>query len=57
MDEKTNYVTKNLLVMPIQTKDEVLGVVQMINKVDGDCFTAAGMLTSGHLKILDLGSN
>jgi adenylate cyclase len=40
IDEKTGYVTKNILCAPIKTvKGEVIGVAQVLNKRNGD-FTA-----------------
>ena len=43
IDKKTGYLTKSILCMPIISKGEVIGVVQMINKIDGECFTNSGM--------------
>jgi hypothetical protein len=42
MDERTGYITKLILCMPIcNREDEVIGVAQIINKTDGsDEFTA-----------------
>eukprot|EP00002_Diphylleia_rotans_P021272 TRINITY_DN4145_c0_g1_i1.p1 TRINITY_DN4145_c0_g1~~TRINITY_DN4145_c0_g1_i1.p1 ORF type:complete len:1039 (+),score=218.80 TRINITY_DN4145_c0_g1_i1:60-3176(+) len=38
-DKKTGYKTKSILCMPIRNADdEIIGVTQMINKVDGGCF-------------------
>lgn len=34
-DEKTTFVTKNMICVPVQTKDKVLGVLQAINKKHG----------------------
>ncbi|XP_053400578.1 cAMP and cAMP-inhibited cGMP 3',5'-cyclic phosphodiesterase 10A-like [Mercenaria mercenaria] len=39
IDKKTGYHTKNILCMPISGKHGVIGVVQMINRINGDCFT------------------
>eukprot|EP00002_Diphylleia_rotans_P026596 TRINITY_DN530_c0_g1_i4.p1 TRINITY_DN530_c0_g1~~TRINITY_DN530_c0_g1_i4.p1 ORF type:complete len:726 (-),score=112.77 TRINITY_DN530_c0_g1_i4:198-2375(-) len=39
-DKKTGYRTKAILCMPIRNpSDEIIGVTQMINKLDGGCFT------------------
>ncbi|XP_071037652.1 probable 3',5'-cyclic phosphodiesterase pde-5 isoform X2 [Parasteatoda tepidariorum] len=35
VDQRTGYNTKNLLCMPIFTRGNVIGVVQMVNKSDG----------------------
>ncbi|KAL4229999.1 hypothetical protein ACF0H5_010387 [Mactra antiquata] len=39
IDKKTGYKTKNILCMPISGRHGVIGVVQMINRLDGDYFT------------------
>ncbi len=40
IDEKSGFVTRNILTMPIfDSKREVIGVIQMLNKTEGD-FTA-----------------
>ncbi|GAF97560.1 unnamed protein product, partial [marine sediment metagenome] len=38
-DEKTGYVTKQVLVAPIRFDKYLLGVIQLINKLDGKHFT------------------
>jgi len=38
-DQKTGYVTKQVLVAPIKFSKYLLGVIQLINKVAGDQFT------------------
>ncbi|MFC1533960.1 ATPase, T2SS/T4P/T4SS family [Thermodesulfobacteriota bacterium] len=38
-DERSNYVTKQVLTVPIFFKKYVIGVLQLINKKDGDRFT------------------
>lgn len=35
IDKKTGYRTKAILCMPIKSNDEVIGVIQLINKTDG----------------------
>ena len=39
VDKKTGYKTKSILCMPIVSKDGVIGVVQMVNRLKGDHFT------------------
>lgn len=34
-DEKSEFVTKNMLCVPVNTKEKILGVLQAINKKDG----------------------
>jgi len=36
IDEQTGYVTKSILCMPICIRGTVIGVVQMVNKQQGD---------------------
>ena len=38
-DEETGFTTQDLLVMPMQVKDRVVGVIEVINKQDGLPFT------------------
>lgn len=38
IDKKTGYRTKAILCMPIKANDEVIGVIQLINKTDGSNF-------------------
>jgi adenylate cyclase len=35
IDKKTGYRTKAILCMPIKANDQVIGVIQLINKIDG----------------------
>lgn len=35
IDEQTGYTTRSILCMPICIRGQVIGVVQMINKIDG----------------------
>jgi GAF domain-containing protein len=35
VDEKTGFETRNILAVPLRTKERVIGVVEIINKVDG----------------------
>jgi cAMP and cAMP-inhibited cGMP 3',5'-cyclic phosphodiesterase 10 len=35
IDKKTGYRTRAILCMPIKSNDQVIGVIQLINKVDG----------------------
>ncbi len=36
--EDTGYITNNLIAVPLRAKDEVIGVLEVINKSDGDNF-------------------
>jgi type II secretory ATPase GspE/PulE/Tfp pilus assembly ATPase PilB-like protein len=38
-DEKSNYLTKSMLTVPIYFKKYIIGVLQLINKKNGDRFT------------------
>jgi len=38
-DQKTGFVTRQVLVSPIVFKNQVLGAIQLLNRVDGDAFT------------------
>lgn len=39
VDLKTGYTTRNILCMPIVSRGTVIGVVQMVNKLNGSAFT------------------
>lgn len=39
IDEKTGRITRSIMAMPVKTYKGVVGVVQVINKLDGPCFT------------------
>nr|XP_004656116.1 rod cGMP-specific 3',5'-cyclic phosphodiesterase subunit beta [Jaculus jaculus] len=39
-DELTEYVTKNILAMPIMNGKDVVAVIMAVNKLDGPCFTS-----------------
>lgn len=39
VDEQTGFVTRSIISMPLLSKDEVLGVIQVINKKGGKTFT------------------
>ncbi|CAH1173827.1 unnamed protein product [Phaedon cochleariae] len=39
VDEKTGFITRSILCMPIVSVDNMLGVVQVVNKINGVCFT------------------
>ncbi|XP_077977683.1 cAMP and cAMP-inhibited cGMP 3',5'-cyclic phosphodiesterase 10A-like [Glandiceps talaboti] len=41
VDKRTGYTTRSLLCMPIVSRGSVLGVVQMVNKIDAPAFTYA----------------
>jgi signal transduction histidine kinase/putative methionine-R-sulfoxide reductase with GAF domain len=38
-DQKTGFITRALLAIPLKVKDRVIGVVEVINKKDGTFFT------------------
>ncbi len=38
-DKQTGFVTRDLLVVPMQVKDKIIGVIEIINKKDGSSFT------------------
>lgn len=40
MDELTEYVTKNVLAVPIMNGKDMVAVMMAVNKLDGACFTA-----------------
>lgn len=40
VDSKTHLTTRSLLCVPVVSKDTLLGVIEVINKVDGSAFTA-----------------
>lgn len=39
-DQRTGYITRTMLCMPIKGIEGILGVLQLVNKVSGGCFTA-----------------
>uniref|UniRef100_H0X6I7 Phosphodiesterase n=1 Tax=Otolemur garnettii TaxID=30611 RepID=H0X6I7_OTOGA len=39
-DELTDYVTKNILAVPIMNGKDVVAVIMAVNKLDGPCFTS-----------------
>ncbi|KAJ8921660.1 hypothetical protein NQ315_010569 [Exocentrus adspersus] len=41
VDEHTGFITRSILCMPIVSVDNILGVVQVVNKTNGVCFTPA----------------
>lgn len=47
VDQETGYVTKSILCAPVRTvKGEIIGVLQMLNRKDGE-------FTEGHLRLLE----
>ncbi len=38
-DESTGFTTKSILCVPMQTKEKLLGVIEVINRLDGSAFT------------------
>ena len=47
VDRQTGFTTKSILATPIQRRQELLGVLEVINKKDGPCFTAEGLFVAG----------
>ena len=39
VQDKTNYITKNMIATPIRIGNDRIGVIELINKVDGKKFT------------------
>ena len=39
VQDKTNYITKNMIATPIRIGNDCIGVIELINKVDGKKFT------------------
>lgn len=48
-DRMTGYRTRSILCVPLKSRDRVIGVSQVINKLDGTPFTAEDMDTMGLL--------
>lgn len=48
IDERTGFRTRNTLCVPVTTKGETLGVVQVVNKIGGD-FDAQDLVVVGAL--------
>lgn len=44
-DERTNFRTKSMICVPLVRKRKLLGVIQVINKKDGQVFTDADLTT------------
>ncbi len=38
-DENTGFITRSLLVVPMEVRDKVIGVIEVINKMDGSPFS------------------
>jgi GAF domain-containing protein len=43
MDKNISFETRNILAVPLQVKDRVIGVVEVINKLDAPGFTQKDM--------------
>jgi GAF domain-containing protein len=41
IDEAFNFFTRSILCVPMVTRDKVVGVIQLINKINGDTFSEA----------------
>jgi putative methionine-R-sulfoxide reductase with GAF domain len=39
IDENTGFETKSILCVPLKVKTKLIGVLEVINKIDGSCFT------------------
>ena len=39
VDEKTKFTTKSVLCVPMRSRDRIIGVVEVVNKIGGDQFT------------------
>jgi GAF domain-containing protein len=48
MDQATGFETRNMLALPLKVRDQAIGVVEVINKRDGD-FTDADEALAGAL--------
>ncbi len=44
-DKKTGYVTKSILCVPLKHKNKIVGVVQALNRLDGQPFTQEDLRT------------
>lgn len=44
-DERTGYRTRSILCVPLKVKDRIIGVSQVINKLDGTAFTQEDLET------------
>jgi diguanylate cyclase (GGDEF)-like protein len=39
MDAESRFTTKSIIGVPLKTKDKVIGVIELINKLEDQCFT------------------
>lgn len=39
VDKKTKFVTKSILCVPMKSRDKIIGVVEVVNKIGGEPFT------------------
>ncbi len=39
VDKKTKFTTKSILCVPMKSRDEIIGVVEVVNKIGGEPFT------------------
>lgn len=39
VDKKTKFITKSILCVPMRSKDKIIGVVEVVNKIGGEPFT------------------
>ncbi|MBE0480376.1 MAG: HD domain-containing protein [Dehalococcoidia bacterium] len=43
VDSATGFLTRSMICAPLIVHDEVMGVIEVINKLDGGCFTAGDL--------------
>jgi putative nucleotidyltransferase with HDIG domain len=39
VDEKSKFITKSILAVPLEVKNKIIGVVEVLNKINGDTFS------------------
>ena len=44
MDQKTGFMTQSILAVPLRIKEEILGILEVINKRTGGCFDEGDLL-------------
>lgn len=43
VDKKTKFITKSILCVPMKSRDKIIGVVEVVNKIGGEPFTQADL--------------
>ncbi|MGB3341025.1 MAG: diguanylate cyclase [bacterium] len=43
VDKKTKFITKSILCVPMRSRDKIIGVVEVVNKIGGEPFTPADL--------------